>query len=50
MFGKKMADDCADTLVVQTFVKIALSHTISEINVFLCFTQKFKMAGKIVRL
>ena len=28
------------------FVKIALFHTISEINVFLCFTQKFKMATK----
>ena len=27
-------------------VKIALSRTVSEINGFLCFTQKFKMAAK----
>ena len=27
----------ADTLVVKHFVKTALSHTISEINAFLCF-------------
>ena len=28
------------------FVKTELSHTVSEINVFLCFMQKFKMATK----
>ena len=31
---------------VQNFVEIALSHTVSEINAFLHFTQKFKMAAK----
>ena len=30
----------------KNFVKIALSGTISKINAFLCFTQKFKMATK----
>ena len=30
----------------QNFVKIALFHTISEINAFLPITQKFKMAAK----
>ena len=33
-------------LWVKNFVEIALSHFISEINVFLHFTQKFKMAAK----
>ena len=31
---------------VKNFVKIARSHTISEINAILLFTQKFKMATK----
>ena len=38
--------DCADTLWVINFVKTALSCTDSDINAFLRFTQKFKMAGK----
>ena len=29
-------------------IKITLSGRVSEINVFLCFTQKFKMATKMV--
>ena len=46
MAGKKLLRkspvDPEDTLGV----KIALSHTVSEINEFLSFTQKFKMAAK----
>ena len=34
-----------DTLRVQNSVEIALSRTVSEINVLLRFTQKFKMAA-----
>ena len=36
----------ADNLRVQNLVEIALSHTISEMNALLHFTQKFKMAAK----
>ena len=36
----------ADTLGAKTFVKITLSHTVSEKNAFLRFTWKFKMATK----
>ena len=36
----------ADTLGVQNIDEIAVSHTIPEINVFLCFMQKFNMATK----
>ena len=37
----------ADWIVrVKNVVKIALSHSVSEINSFLCLTQKFKMAAK----
>ena len=32
--------------VPENFVKIALSHTFSEINAFLHFTQNFKMPTK----
>ena len=38
--------DSVYTLRVKNFVEIALCHTISEINIFLHFTQKFKMAAK----
>ena len=44
--GEKWPVDSADTLKVKNFIEIALSCTISEINVFLHFTQKFKMAAK----
>ena len=36
----------ADTLRVKTFIEITLSRTVSKINEFLRFTQKFKMATK----
>ena len=42
IFGEKMKVDSEDTLGV----KIAVSHTVSEINAFLSLTQKFKMAAK----
>ena len=38
--------DSADNLQVKHFVEIALSRTVSEINAFLHFIQKFKMAAK----
>ena len=47
-FWGKSPVDSGDTLRVKNFVKIALSRSISEINAFLCFTQKFK-ATKSVR-
>ena len=34
-------------LRVKNFVEIALSRSVSEINMFLHFTQKFKLVGKI---
>ena len=45
-FWEKSPVDCADTLRVKNFVKIALSHSISEISGILRLTQKFKMAAK----
>ena len=36
--------DSADILRVKNLVEIALSRTVSEINAFLRFTKKFKMA------
>ena len=45
-FWEKSQVDSADTLPVQNFVKISLSGTVIEINTFLCFAQKFKMAAK----
>ena len=36
----------ADTLWVKNFVEIVLSHSVSEINTFLHFTQKLKIAAK----
>ena len=38
-----------DTLGVKKFDEITLSCTVSEINVFLHFTQKFKMTAKSSR-
>ena len=38
--------DSGDTLAIKNFNEIALSHIVSEINAFLHFTQKFKMATK----
>ena len=45
-FCKMSPVQSADTMQVQNFVKIALSHTVSEMNALLRFTQKFKMATK----
>ena len=45
-FCKMSPVHSADTLWVQNFVEIALSHTVSEMNALLRFTQKFKMAAK----
>ena len=36
----------AGNLKVENFIEIALSHTVSELNAFSHFTQKFKMAAK----
>ena len=45
--GKRfLGKDSADNLRVKNFMEISLSRAISEINGFLRFTQKFKMAGK----
>ena len=44
---KKLPDDSKDTLRIKNFVEIpTLSRTVCEINVFLSFMQKFKMATK----
>ena len=45
-FWEKSPVDPADNLRVTNFMEIALSGSISEINGFLCFMQKFKMAAK----
>ena len=46
-FLKKSVVDSADNLGAKNFAKIALSPTISEINTFWQFMQKFKMTDKI---
>ena len=40
-FWEKSPIDSTNTLKVKHFVEITLSHTVSEINVFLHFMQKF---------
>ena len=45
-FCEIMPVDSVDTLWVKNFVEIALSRSVSEINMLLHFTQKFKMAAK----
>ena len=45
-FWKKSPVDSAVTLCIKHFVEIALSLSVSEINAFLCLTQKFKMTTK----
>ena len=45
-FEKKMAKGSAYTPEIKNFIKIGLPHIVSEINAFLHFTQKFKMATK----
>ena len=46
-FCETLPVDSADTLRIKNFIEIALARSISEINAFLSFTQKFKMAAKI---
>ena len=45
-FCEKSPVESADTLWVKNFVVITLSRSVSEINAFLRFTQKFKVADK----
>ena len=46
-FLRKVASRVSpNTLWVKNFVEIALSRSVSEINTFLYFMQKFKMAAK----
>ena len=40
----------ADTLGVKNFAEITLSRTVSEINAYLPFMQKFKMAPKMAEI
>ena len=48
-FWQNLADDSVYTLHPENFRETTLCCTISEINVFLHFKQKFKMAVKNVR-
>ena len=48
-FWEKSLVYSADTLWVKNFIEIAVSRSVSEINAFLHFTQKFKMAAKSSR-
>ena len=45
-FLERVPDDFVYTLWVKNFVKIVLFRTVSEINVFLRFKQKFEMVAK----
>ena len=45
-FCKMSPIDSTDTLRIKKFVQIALSRSVSKINVFSCLMQKFKMATK----
>ena len=45
-FWQNIADDTMYTLLVKNFSEMAVSRTVSEINRFLHFTQKFNMAIK----
>ena len=46
IFLQNIAEDTVYTLCVKNFVKMAVSRTVSEINAFLHFMQKFNMAVK----
>ena len=46
-FCENLPIDSTDTLRIKNFVKIALAHSVSKVKMFVCFTQKFKMATKI---
>ena len=45
-FWQNIADDSVYTLRSKNFIEMAVSCTVSEINAFLHFTQKFNMAVK----
>ena len=45
-FLEKSSVNSADTMRVKNFVEITLFRSVSKINAFLHFTQKFKMAAK----
>ena len=45
-FWKKPPVNSGDALAIKNFDQIAVSHTVSQINEFLRFMQKFKMAAK----
>ena len=45
-FPERMADYSAYHLRAKNFIEIILSHTISEINVFLLYKQKSKITAK----
>ena len=45
-FCEIMPVDSAVNLQFKIFIEIALSCSVSEINTFLCLTQKFKMVAK----
>ena len=46
-FWEKLPVNSMDTLGVKNFIKITQSHTVTEINAFRSFIQKFKMAGTL---
>ena len=45
-FWGKLPVDSVDVMLVQIFVNVTLSHTVSETNSFLRFTQKGMMASE----
>ena len=45
-FSQNITDDSVYTLWVKNFTELAVSRTVSKINVSLHFTQKFNMAVK----
>ena len=51
-FWGKLQNDCVDNQEVNNFAKITLTCTVSKINAFLFFTQKFKIdiknGGKMI--
>ena len=46
IFGKSRQETLQNIQWIKNFIEITLSRTVSKINVFLPFTQKFKMATK----
>ena len=47
IIGKILPDDSANILGVKNFAEISLSHSVFEINVFLYFTKKLKIAANM---